>query len=59
MADKFSFIEEALAIFENQNVNIERFSKVSTSVKFYRIHIRPKEKKGSANFLNPMLQEED
>ena len=33
MADGFGFIEKALAIFENQDPNVERFSKVAISVR--------------------------
>ena len=33
MADGFSFIEKALAIFENQDPNVERFLEVAISVR--------------------------
>ena len=49
MADGFSFMEKALTIFENQDLNFERFSKVATSVRdsfqCYRIIYDKKKKR--------------
>ena len=49
MANRFSFMEKALTIFENQDPNFERFSKVATSVRdsfqCYRIIYDEKKKR--------------
>ena len=60
MADGFGFIQKALAIFENQDPNVERFSKVATSVRNsfqrYCVIYDEKKKKDSANLLEPILR---
>ena len=58
MADGFSFMKKALTIFENQDPNFERFSKVATSVRdsFQCYRIMYDEKKERANILEPILQ---
>ena len=47
MADGFSFTEKAVAIFENRDPNVEKFSKVAISVRnsFQCYHITYDEKK--------------
>ena len=49
MADGFGFIEKSLAIFENQDPNVERFSEVAISVRnffqCYRIIYDEKKKR--------------
>ena len=56
MADWLGFIEKALAIVENQDPNVERFSKVAMGVRdsfqCYRIIYDEKKKKTVQAFLN-------
>ena len=56
MADGFNFMEKALSIFENQDPNVERFSKVATSVRdsfqCYRIIYDERKKKTVQTSLN-------
>ena len=56
MANEFNFMEKALTIFENQDPNLERFLKVTTSVRdsfrCYRIIYDEKEKKTVQTSLN-------
>ena len=53
--EEFNFMEKALTIFENQDPNFERYSKVATSVRnsfqCYRITYDKKKKNDSANIL--------
>ncbi|KAI6651905.1 hypothetical protein LOD99_4805 [Oopsacas minuta] len=63
MAEGFSLIEEALAIFENQDPNDERFSKVATSVRdsfqCYRIIYNEKKRKTTQTSLGQFFKKRD
>ncbi|KAI6646855.1 Tigger transposable element-derived protein 1-like isoform X4 [Oopsacas minuta] len=63
MAKGFSLIEKALAIFQNQDPNDERFSKVATSVRdsfeCYRIIWNEKKRKTAQTSLDQFFKKRD